>query len=50
MTEPRLDSSAPHIPDARHYDDLVDWGAQPDPIEGASHSSGRLLWKRDEGG
>ncbi len=38
----RLDSSAPHIPNARSYGDLVDWGQQPDAIEGASRSSGRL--------
>ena len=43
-------SSAPHIPNASTAGDLVDWGAQPDAIEGASHSSGRLLWKRDEAG
>jgi uncharacterized cupin superfamily protein len=45
-----LDSSAPHIPAAKRYDDLVDWGAQPDMIEGESRSSGRLLYKRDENG
>jgi len=28
----KLDSPAPHIPNARSYDDLVDWGMQPDPI------------------
>jgi len=39
------DSSAPHIPGATTYDDLVDWGDQPDMIEGQSHSSGRLLFK-----
>lgn len=41
----RLGSSAPHIHGATDYEDLVDWGAQPDAIEGASHSSGRLLFK-----
>jgi len=46
----RLDSSAPHIPSARSYDDLVDWGVQPDAIEGVSKSSGRVLWKEDEDG
>jgi len=43
-------SSAPHIRQAAIAGDLVDWGLQPDAIEGASHSSGRLLWKQDEGG
>lgn len=40
-----LSSSAPHIHGAGVYDDLVDWGAQPDMIEGQSHSTGRLLFK-----
>jgi len=40
-----LASSAPHIHGAMVYDDLVDWGAQPDALSGASHSSGRLLHK-----
>lgn len=40
-----LQSTAPHIHGASHYDDLVDWGAQPDALEGASHSTGRLLHK-----
>lgn len=40
-----LASSAPHIHRASAYDDLVDWGPQPDAIEGRSHSSGRLLFK-----
>ena len=40
-----LQSTAPHIHDAATYDDLVDWGDQPDMIEGQSHSSGRLLFK-----
>lgn len=38
-------SSAPHIHGAEAFDDLVDWGAQPDMIEGQSLSSGRLLHK-----
>ncbi len=38
-------SSAPHLYDASSRTDLVDWGAQPDAIEGASHSSGRLVHK-----
>jgi uncharacterized cupin superfamily protein len=46
----RLESSAPHIPNATGEEDLADWGPQPDAIEGASHSSGRLLFKREEGG
>jgi hypothetical protein len=49
-TVAHLTSSAPHIPAAKRYDDLVDWGVQPDTIEGASRSSGRLLYKRDENG
>lgn len=40
-----LTSTAPHIHDAGSYDDLADWGAQPDAISGASHSTGRLLHK-----
>ena len=40
-----LNSSAPHIHEACTYDDLVDWGPQPDALEGASHSTGRLLHK-----
>ena len=40
-----LKSSAPHIRNATVFDDLVDWGAQPDMVEGQSHSSGRLLFK-----
>ena len=47
-----LSSSAPHIHGAATYDDLADWGAQPDAIAGASHSTGRLLFKKplDGGG
>lgn len=40
-----LTSSAPHIHQAQLYNDLVDWGLQPDPVEGFSSSSGRLLFK-----
>ena len=40
-----LSSSAPHIHEATRYADLSDWGAQPDMIEGQSHSTGRLLHK-----
>lgn len=40
-----LSSSAPHIHGAATYDDLADWGAQPNALAGASHSSGRLLTK-----
>lgn len=40
-----LASSAPHIHGATRYDDLVDWGVQPDALEGASRSTGRLLHK-----
>ena len=38
-------SSAPHLQDVSTRPDLVDWGVQPDAIEGASHSSGRLVHK-----
>ena len=44
MVEPKS-SSAPHIYNATTYDDLVDWGDQPDSQEGQSHSSGRLVHK-----
>jgi uncharacterized protein len=42
-------SSAPHIRQATSAGDLADWGPQPDAIAGAARSSGRLLWKEDEG-
>lgn len=38
-------SSAPHLGQAATRTDLVDWGAQPDPVAGASHSMGRLVHK-----
>lgn len=38
-------SSAPHLARATVHADLADWGAQPDALAGASHSSGRLLFK-----
>ena len=40
-----MTSSAPHLHDASSRTDLVDWGAQPDTVEGASHSIGRLVHK-----
>ncbi len=40
-----LSSSAPHIHGAATFDDLADWGAQPDALAGASQSTGRLLFK-----
>jgi uncharacterized protein len=40
-----LASSAPHIHDAVRYDDLVDWGPQPNVVEPGSHNTGRLLFK-----
>lgn len=40
-----LASSAPHIHAAAEFDDLADWGVQPEALTGASRSSGRLLWK-----
>ena len=36
-------SSAPHIYGATTFADLVDWGDQPDSLEGQSRSSGRLV-------
>lgn len=45
-----LESSAPHLAPAHFWAaDLKDWGAQPDAVAGASHSSGRLLWKSADG-
>ncbi|MCF6098368.1 cupin domain-containing protein [Mesorhizobium muleiense] len=40
-----MTSSAPHLHQASTRTDLVDWGAQPDALEGASHSAGRLVHK-----
>lgn len=40
-----LTSSAPHIHAATSFDDLANWGDQPEMLEGQSHSSGRLLFK-----
>lgn len=40
-----LASTAPHIHGASRYDDLADWGAQPDALDGRSQSSGCLLHK-----
>lgn len=45
-----LASTAPHLPAASRWaDSLADWGFQPDALEGASRSSGRLLWKGEGG-
>ena len=38
-------SSAPHLHQASTRTDLVDWGVQPDALDGVSRSSGRLLHK-----
>jgi hypothetical protein len=38
-------SSAPHLAKASTRADLVDWGVQPNALEGASHSTGRLVHK-----
>jgi uncharacterized cupin superfamily protein len=38
-------SSAPHLTNASTRTDLLDWGAQPNAMEGASHSTGRLVHK-----
>ena len=32
-----MTSSAPHLYQASTRTDLVDWGVQPDALEGASH-------------
>lgn len=40
-----LKSSAPHIHGATAFADVLDWGQQPDMVEGVSRSSGRLLFK-----
>ncbi len=42
-------SSAPHVSPATTVAELTDWGAQPDMLQGQSHSSGVLLWKNEEG-
>lgn len=50
-----LGSTAPHLAAASTWaEDLADWGDQPDALppeasEGASRSSGRLLWKGEGG-
>jgi uncharacterized cupin superfamily protein len=49
MADP-LESSAPHIHCATEFAALKDWGAQPDVLEGQSHSSGQLLYKNRETG
>jgi uncharacterized protein len=38
-------STAPHLTAASTRTDLVDWGIQPNALEGASHSTGRLVHK-----
>ncbi|MER8445186.1 cupin domain-containing protein [Mesorhizobium sp. M1066] len=40
-----MTSSAPHLYQASTRADLVDWGAQPDVLDGASHSTGKLVHK-----
>lgn len=55
MTEPAvlpksLESTAPHLACASNWaDNLADWGCQPGAPEGQSRSSGRLLWKGEDG-
>lgn len=45
-----LASTAPYLQEASRWDEsLADWGFQPDALEGASRSRGRLLWKGDGG-
>ena len=36
-------TTVPRLYDASTREDLVDWGVQPDAIEGLSRSSGRLV-------
>jgi uncharacterized protein len=38
-------TSVPRLYEVSRREDLVDWGPQPDAIEGHSHSSGRLVFK-----
>jgi uncharacterized cupin superfamily protein len=38
-------SSAPHLTHASTRTELLDWGVQPDAIEGASRSTGKLVHK-----
>jgi uncharacterized cupin superfamily protein len=40
-----MTSSAPHLTHASTRTDLVDWGVQPDAIEGISRSTGKLVHK-----
>ncbi|MBX2884862.1 MAG: cupin domain-containing protein [Granulosicoccus sp.] len=44
-----LESTAPHMRDPTEIDDLADWGVIPTMIEGASHTSGKVLHKGLEG-
>lgn len=45
----RLESSAPHMHDPGGIEDLTDWGVIPTMIEGAPHTSGKVLHKGPEG-
>jgi uncharacterized protein len=38
-------STAPHLTAASTRTDLVDWGVQPNALQGTSHSTGRLVHK-----
>ena len=38
-------SSAPHLANASTRTDLVDWGPQANALEGASHSTGKMIHK-----
>jgi len=49
MARVRLESSAPHLSPATTFDELTDWGEQPNTIAGQSRSSGVLLWKSADG-
>lgn len=40
-----MTSSAPHLHQASTRTDLLEWGAQPDALAGASHSTGKLVHK-----
>jgi uncharacterized cupin superfamily protein len=45
MPDEAKPQSAPRLYKASTRTDLVDWGVQPDALEGTSHSTGRLVHK-----
>lgn len=44
-----LDASAPHMHSPCAIDELDDWGVIPTMIDGASHTSGKVLHKGPDG-